>query len=116
MNPLESYIHNSEMRCAELERAISVFDFNNGTQAQYQKLNTEYQKLKRIMDAWNELQKSKTDLQGNEELLADTTDEEFREVIKSDIQELKEKIHALEGEIKTLILPTHPNEGNNFIS
>ena len=115
MNPLESYIHNSEMRCAELERAISVFDFSNGTQAQYQKLNTEYQKLKRIMDAWNELQKSKSDLQGNEGLLVETTDEEFREVIKSDIQDLKEKIHALEGEIKTLILPTHPNEGKNVI-
>ncbi len=115
MNPLESYIHNSEMRCAELERAISVFDFNNGTQAQYQKLNSEYQKLKRIMDAWNDLQKNKADLQGNDELLAETTDEEFREVIKSDIQELKEKIHALEGEIKTLILPTHPNEGKNVI-
>ena len=46
---------------------------------------------------------------------ATVTNQDGAFVIKSDIQELKEKIQALEGEIKTLILPTHPNEGKNVI-
>ena len=115
MDPLESYISNSAMRADELERAISNYDFKSGNQSAYQQLNTEYRKLKRVLDAWKELTKAKDDLAGNEELLKETDDEEFKEVIKADLESLKAKIHALESEVKGLILPTHPNEGKNVI-
>ena len=112
---LESYISNSRIRLDELERSISNFDFANSTQSQYQKLNMEYQKIKRLLSAWDELQKANDDLAGSEELLKETTDEEFRDVIKSDIEAQNAAIHKLDGEIKALILPTHPNEGKDVI-
>lgn len=112
---LESYIANSRIRLDELERGISTFDFSSGTQSQYQKLNLEYQKLKRLMGAWEEMKKAESNLQGSEELLKETDEEEFREVIKSDIESLKQDIHRLDGEIKALILPMHPNEGKDVI-
>lgn len=115
MDPLESYISNSSFRADELERAISNYDFKTGNQNAYQHLNAEYKKLKRVLDAWGEFNKAKADYAGNEELLKDTDDEEFRQVIKADLQALEEKIHSLDGEIKRLILPTHPNEGKNVI-
>lgn len=115
MNPLESYIQTSAYRVDELERAISNYDFKSGSQADYQHLNAEYKKLKRVVDAWAEMKKAESDLSGNEDLLRETDDEEFRSVIKADIVSLNEKIAALEKEIKALILPTHPNEGKDVI-
>ncbi len=115
MDPLESYIQNSAFRVDELERAISNYDFKNGSQAGYQRLNAEYKKLKRVVDAWAELSKAKADMTGNEELLKDTDDEEFRAVIKADMDALEQKASGLEREIKALILPTHPNEGKDVI-
>lgn len=103
------------MRLAEVERGITAFDFSNGSQAQYHKLNLEYQKLKRLMGAWADLGKAQADLAGSEELLRDADDEEFKEVIKSDIETQKSLIHKLDGEIKSLILPSHPNEGKDVI-
>lgn len=112
---LESYISNSRMRFSEVERLISNFDFNASSQSHYQNLNREYQKLKTLMDAWDDFQKAQSDLKGSEELLEETDDEEFKAVIKSDIEALTERIHRLDGEIKSLILPTSPNEGKNII-
>ena len=115
MDPLESYISNSALRAGELERAISNYDFKSGSQNAYQQLNSEYRKLRRVLDAWKELGKAKDDLAGNEELLKETDDDEFKEVIKADVESLRERIHNLESEVKGLILPSHPNEGKNVI-
>ncbi len=112
---LESYIKNSGFRLTEIERAISVFDFSTGSQSEYRKMNLEYQKLKNLLGTWDELCKARSDREGNEELLKETDDQDFREVIKGDIEALEEKIHRLDGEIKALILPTHPNEGKDVI-
>ncbi|MBO4513575.1 MAG: peptide chain release factor 1 [Victivallales bacterium] len=112
---LEAYIKNSSFRLSEVERAISVFDFASGSQSDYRKLNLEYQKLKNLVSAWDEMCKAKADLQGNEELLHETDDADFKEVIKGDMEALNEKIRKLDGDIKALILPMHPNEGKDVI-
>lgn len=113
---LESYIQNSLSRRQEVERQISSFDFSGaGGQSQYQKLNREYSHLKRLGDVWEELSKVRADLAENHELLAEEKDEEFINVIKSDIEALEQREHNLDGQLKTLILPVHPNEGKDAI-
>jgi len=112
---LESYIRSSSERLREVESAISAFDFLKGDQKEYQKLNREYQHLKHLGETWQELEHVHQELKDNNELLSAEQDEEFAEVIRSDIEALKQREHALDGEIKALILPPHPNEGKDVI-
>ena len=65
---LSGYITSSEARLQEVERAISAFDFTKGDQNQYQQLNREYQKIKRLMVVWNEYQKVVKNLKDNREM------------------------------------------------
>lgn len=111
---LESYIQSSAARLDEVERSISAFDFAKADQAQYQKLNREYQKLKRLKDAWARLQTVRRETADNQELLADA-DDDMRDLIKTDLEALAQEEHRLDGEIKSLILPPHPNEGKDVI-
>jgi peptide chain release factor 1 len=111
----DTYIGSSETRLAEIEQAITTFDFSSGKQDEYQNLNREYQQLKKLLDAWRECQKAQADIADNRELLEVEEDAEFREVIETDITELEAKAAKLDRDIKTLILPPHPNEGRNVI-
>lgn len=112
---LDHYLKNSLSRLQELERAISAFNFSSGEQKQYRQLNSEYQKLKRLQKTWQELQKNQRELAENEQLQHSTSDPEFLALVNSDSKELQEREHRLSGELKTLILPPHPNEGRDVI-
>ncbi|MBR0458455.1 MAG: peptide chain release factor 1 [Victivallales bacterium] len=112
---LDSYISNSIQRRDELERQIAVFDFAKNGQSQFRQLNAEYQKLKKLTETWDLIQKTQKDLRDNEEMLAAETDPEFRETIQADIETCKERLPQLDRELKTLILPAHPNEGKDVI-
>ena len=98
----------------EVERAISAFDFTKGDQNQYQQLNREYQKIKSLMVVWNDYQKVVKNLKENRELLEEA-DDDLKELVKADIESLEKDEHRLDGEIKALILPMHPNEGKDVI-
>lgn len=112
---LDHYIDNSETRLKEVEQAIADFDFAPSKQGEYQALNREYQRLKRLLKVWYDGEKARADIAANRELLEVEEDDEFREVIESDLAELEAKSERLDREIKTLILPPHPNEGRNVI-
>ncbi|MBR4900662.1 MAG: peptide chain release factor 1 [Victivallales bacterium] len=111
---LSGYITSSEARLQEVERAISAFDFTKGDQNQYQQLNREYQKIKSLMVVWNDYQKVVKSLKENRELMEEA-DDDLKELVKADIESLEKDEHRLDGEIKALILPMHPNEGKDVI-
>ena len=69
---LSNYIRTSESRYQELERAISAFDFTNGDNRQYEKLNREYTRLKKLLSDWAELNQARQQLAENRELLTTT--------------------------------------------
>lgn len=112
---LDRYIANSSERFAEVERAISAFDFTHGEQGLYQKLNREYQQLKQLLASWKHYQKVLQDLAGNREMLEQSDDEDFKKLIRTDMAELEHRENRLDLEIKSLILPPHPNEGRDVI-
>ncbi|HOG50509.1 MAG TPA: peptide chain release factor 1 [Lentisphaeria bacterium] len=112
---LDNYIANSTSRLGEVERAISSFDFEKDGQDRYQALNREYQRLKQLVDCWAELAKIRSDLAGNEELLATTTDAELRQLVETDLADLQQRERLLDCQLKAFILPPHPNEGKNTI-
>ena len=112
---LEHYIQNSNSRLHELERAIANFSFTGSSQKEYNQLNREYQQLKHLSEVWQEYQKVQQQIADNHEMLKSSQDQEFNVLLEADLQELDKREHCLDGELKTLILPPHPNEGKDVI-
>ncbi len=94
---------------------MSHFDFSSGDQKAYEKLNREYQQATRLLEAWEQHETAGKQLEENRELLATEEDEELLEMVQSEIVELEEKLPRLERDLKTLILPPHPNEDRNSL-
>lgn len=111
----DKYIQGAGTRLQEVEQSITSFDFSKGEQDKYRTLNREYQHLKHLMQCWESWKRTTTQLEENRELLETEEDDEFCDVVRADIEELEEKLLALEREIRTLILPPHPNEGKDTI-
>jgi peptide chain release factor 1 len=112
---IDRYIATSREHFAELERAISGFDFTHGDQGQYLRMNRDYQRLKQLLELWQQLQKTQQELRDNAELLAQSSDHAFTELIEADVAELEKQQSQLDRQIKILILPPHPNEGRDVI-
>ncbi|NLF94461.1 MAG: PCRF domain-containing protein, partial [Oligosphaeraceae bacterium] len=112
---LEHYLQNSNSRLHELERAIANFSFAGSSQKEYHLLNREYQQLKHLSDVWQEYQKVQRQITDNHELLKSSQDQEFNALLEADLLELDRQEHRLDGELKALILPPHPNEGKDVI-
>lgn len=112
---LAGYIQKSAERLDELERAIANFDFNGPGAARFQELNREYQKLKKLQDCWRDYNSVQSQIADNHEMLEAGADPEMAELINADLEELEGRHAILERDLKSLILPAHPNEGRDVI-
>ncbi len=113
----ETFIEQSKTRLTEVEKSMAEFDFNaqNADQKAYENLSREYQRLRQLVEAWNEFQEAEKNLVENRELLEAESDPEFIEVVNADIEELQAKIPRLEKRLKNLILPPDKNDDRNSI-
>ncbi len=112
---LAGYIQKSAERLDELERAIANFDFNGPGAVRFQELNREYQKLKKLQDCWRDYNSVQSQIADNHEMLDAGADPEMAELINADLEELEGRHAILERDLKSLILPAHPNEGRDVI-
>lgn len=112
---LAGYIQKSAERLDELERAIANFDFNGPGAGRFQELNREYQKLKKLQDCWRDYNSVQSQIADNHEMLEAGADPEMAELINTDLEELEGRHAILERDLKSLILPAHPNEGRDVI-
>ena len=81
----------------------------------YGKLNKEYKDLEKIVVKYDEFTDAKSNLENAKEVLSTEKDPEFREMAKSEIDELEPKIESLEEELKVLLIPKDPNDSKNVI-
>lgn len=111
----DNYIKKARENFNDVEKSIADFNFSTGDQKVYEKLNREYQQLRKLLESWDNCQKAYQQLADNKELLDMEEDEEFCEVIQADIDELKKVVSTLERKIKIFIVPPHPNQGKPVI-
>lgn len=113
----EPYIKKAEARLRELEKEISEFDFSvaGGESYEYQNLNREYQRLRRLTGVWNEYEQLTRQKNENRELLNEESEPEMITMIESDQEELETGINKAEKQLKKLILPPDPNEERDSI-
>ncbi|GAA3585538.1 peptide chain release factor 1 [Snuella lapsa] len=84
-------------------------------QKRYVQLNKEYKDLKVLMDKRDEYVTLTDNITEAEEIIADGSDPEMVDMAKMQYDEAKERIPALEEEIRFLLIPKDPEDSKNAV-
>ena len=84
-------------------------------QSQWRKLMKEYSDMTPIVEAYREYEKVKASIAEELDLLEDKLDDDFRELVKEELAENKERLEELQKEITILLIPKDPNDEKNVI-
>jgi len=84
-----------------------------GNPKEMQKLARERAEISKLVETYRMYKRIQGEIQQSHELLLES-DEEIRELAKSELQSLKERLTALEEEIKILLLPKDPRDDKNI--
>ena len=84
-------------------------------QSQWRKLMKEYSDMTPIVEAYREYEKVKASIAEELELLEDKLDDDFRELVKEELAENKERLEELQKEITILLIPKDPNDEKNVM-
>jgi len=83
--------------------------------SKYSKLNKEFKELDKIVQKYDGYLKILSDTRSAKEVLKTEKDEEFREMAKSELDELRNKQENAEEELKKLLIPKDPNDSKDVI-
>jgi peptide chain release factor 1 len=81
----------------------------------YKDLTTEHSYLSDINDTWKEYSTTLKAIEENTGLLKQETDQEFLELIKSELHSLKSTQDTLEKKLHLLLVPPDPRDSRNII-
>lgn len=104
----------AEDRYEELSHKLSDPDVINN-QDEYKKLMKEYSDLEEIVLKFREYKKVTGDVDEARELLNDTLEKDFREMVQMEFEEAQEKLEEIKKQLKILLLPKDPNDDKNVI-
>lgn len=110
LNKLEEVEKRFEQISNDLQNPTLVAD-----QSKYRKAMKEYADLEEVVKPYREYKKAKNELSANKGLLNVETDEEMREMIRTENHELETRIEKLQEELRLLLLPKDPNDDKNVI-
>lgn len=109
-NKLESI----EKRYLELEDELSRPDVVSDREL-YVKRSKEFAEVEEIMLPYRKYLKTKTEFDTNTQELETTDDAELREMLKEEVELQKAKLDELEAELKSLLMPSDPNDKKDVI-
>lgn len=84
-------------------------------QNEFKKLSKEYASIGEVVEAYDELQKVKQDLEVNKKLLYETSDDEMKEMAKEEQEQLENNYKLIEQKLKDLLVPVDPTDEKNAI-
>ena len=103
-----------EDRCVELEHLISDPDVIKDREA-WQKHTKAHAKLVGMVAVFREYKIAKQEMQDAQQMLAEETDPEFKDLVIAEINGLKEKCAKMEAELAVLLRPRDPDDDKNVI-
>ena len=83
--------------------------------ANYAKLNKQHRGLGEVVAKYREWKQLKSELAGARELFDMADDDEMRELARTEVVSLEERIQQSEEELRVLLLPRDPNDEKNVI-
>jgi len=81
----------------------------------YSKLSKEYKDLQKIVEKYHEYQNVLDHIESAKSVLSSEKDADFREMAKAELDELQPRKDAVEESLKTMLIPTDPNDGKNSV-
>jgi len=103
-----------QQRFDELSKSISDPEVI-ADQNKFRDLCKEHSDLTPIVEKYNEYKAAKQQLEESKEMLGESLDKEFKELVQAEYDDAKEKIAQYEEELKILLLPKDPNDDKNVI-
>lgn len=101
-------------RYQELEQLISDPQMI-ANQSEWQKLTKNHSKLTGIVTTFRQYKIVRQGITDAVEMLKEKLDDDFRDMVQLEFEELKEKAKELEEELRILLLPKNPNDDKNVI-
>ena len=102
------------VRLEEILRDLSEPEVANDSR-RFQKLMKEQAEITPIVETYKAYKKAKQDEEDSLALLDEESDPEMKELAKAELNDAKDRIEKLEGELKILLLPKDPNDDKNVI-
>jgi len=84
-------------------------------QSEFAQVAREHRRLSAIVEKFREYRRVVQGIEDTEVLLGDKIDDEFRELCKAELSELKQREEEIQQELKLLLLPSDPNDEKNVI-
>lgn len=84
-------------------------------QERFRKLMKEQNDLNDIVEKYKEYKATKAGIEESLAMLEEETDEEMRELAKEELNECRQRLEVIEGQLKILLLPKDPNDEKNVI-
>ena len=81
----------------------------------YIRLSKDFKELQPIVDAYKIYSLVIGNIESSKEILAKEKDEEFREMAKTELDDLISKKNSMEEEIRLMLIPADPQDGKNAI-
>jgi len=103
-----------EERYEELTKLISDPEVI-AKQSEWQKHTKALAAIEEVVLSYREYKQISENIAENEALLESKLDTDFRELVETDLTELREKQDTLEGHLKVLLLPRDPNDEKNVV-
>lgn len=107
-------LQSAEDRYEEISHKLSDPDVINN-QEEYKKYMKEYSDLEEIVQKFREYKKVTSEVEEARELLNDTLDKDFREMVQSEFEDAQEKLEIIKKQLKIMIVPKDPNDDKNVI-
>ncbi len=84
-------------------------------QKRYQKLAKQHSDLEEVVVPFREYQEVTKELEEAKEMLRETKEAEFRELVETEMEELEQRKEQLEAKLQRLLIPKDPNDDKNVI-
>lgn len=107
-------IEELEMKYRDLGDRVNDPDII-ADQTQWRKLMKEYSDITPIVEKYREYKDAKQAVADALDMLGESLDDDFKQMVKEELNENKVKIEELQHEIKILLLPKDPNDEKNVI-
>ena len=84
-------------------------------QNKWREMMKEHSNLTPIIEKYREYKKTQQEIIDAREMLEETMDEDFRQLVKEEFSQNKEKAQIIKDELTILLLPKDPNDDKNVI-
>ncbi|MCH8523655.1 MAG: peptide chain release factor 1 [Balneolales bacterium] len=86
-----------------------------GNQKKFAEYSKEHSDLREVVDLYNKLQRVRTDIRGNTEIIKTEKDADLIEMAREEMDGLQDEAQKLEDEIKFKLVPRDPEDKRNAI-